>query len=224
MKTYELGGVFFNSKNAIVQHCKEILHGRAGNVNDHADFLVALLHWHTEHDQKVDVGIRRFFAAPSEYGTRCFHIERVDGTVTKWSYRACVWPPSQTTNALAGFREEIQDQIRAVFEEAFRTATNITCPLSGEPFGRDGAAVDHVAPNTLRSLVESFLHWYGVMIEEVRFAPTHDTSTSRRLDDRALADEWARFHRRHAVLRVISAKTHRSLPHRAPGIAKVQYP
>ena len=54
-----------------------------------ADILEDLLKMHPEAAEKIGRGIESFSVRTADYGTRCFWINRVDGTTEKFSFRAC---------------------------------------------------------------------------------------------------------------------------------------
>ncbi|MFG6554575.1 MULTISPECIES: DCL family protein [Rhodobacterales] len=44
---------------------------------------------HPEAAEKIGPGIESFSVRTADYGTRCFWVNRVDGTTEKFSFRAC---------------------------------------------------------------------------------------------------------------------------------------
>lgn len=54
-----------------------------------AEVLTYLVHMHPESTDKIGAGIDSFSVRTADYGTRCFWINRVDGTTEKFSFRAC---------------------------------------------------------------------------------------------------------------------------------------
>jgi hypothetical protein len=51
--------------------------------------LTHLMHMHPEAAEKIGPGIESFSVRTADYGTRCFWVNRVDGTTEKFSFRAC---------------------------------------------------------------------------------------------------------------------------------------
>lgn len=45
---------------------------------------------HPEADAKVGCGITHFSVRSADFGTKCFWINRPDGTTEKFSYKACI--------------------------------------------------------------------------------------------------------------------------------------
>src|SRR4051812_4330518 len=56
---------------------------------DAAD-LAALVRRHSEHEEKVGVGIDHFEVMSAEFGTQCFRLVRSDGTGVDFSYPHCI--------------------------------------------------------------------------------------------------------------------------------------
>lgn len=62
-----------------------------GRVSDEdASHLLALLEWHDEADEKVGLGVVGFLVGFGAFGTRCFCVERGDGTTLAFSFRHCI--------------------------------------------------------------------------------------------------------------------------------------
>lgn len=58
-------------------------------TDEDAEVLTYLVHMHPEATDKIGPGIDSFSVRTADYGTRCFWINRVDGTTEKFSFRAC---------------------------------------------------------------------------------------------------------------------------------------
>lgn len=50
-------------------------------------YLWELLQFHPDAEEKIGVGVRRFYCDKSDEGTRCFFIERINGTDIDFSYQ-----------------------------------------------------------------------------------------------------------------------------------------
>ncbi|MGR7995086.1 DCL family protein [Xanthobacter sp. ZOL 2024] len=55
-----------------------------------AVILRAALVLHPEAKEKIGSGIRDFSVRSADFGTKCFWINRTDGTTEKFSHKACV--------------------------------------------------------------------------------------------------------------------------------------
>jgi hypothetical protein len=54
-----------------------------------ARHLANLVAMHPEADEKIGEGIEGFSVRTADFGTRCFWVNRIDGTTMKFSFRAC---------------------------------------------------------------------------------------------------------------------------------------
>lgn len=57
--------------------------------------LRAALALHPEADAKIGCGIANFSVRRADFGTKCFWLNRTDGTTEKFSYKTCVYGVSQ---------------------------------------------------------------------------------------------------------------------------------
>lgn len=58
-------------------------------TDEDAEVLTQLVNMHPEATDKIGAGIDSFSVRSADYGTRCFWINRVDGTTEKFSFRVC---------------------------------------------------------------------------------------------------------------------------------------
>lgn len=58
---------------------------------DDAIVLNAALLRHPDVKQKVGAGVSHFSVRSADFGTKCFWINRIDGTTEKFSFRACIY-------------------------------------------------------------------------------------------------------------------------------------
>lgn len=55
-----------------------------------AIILTAALALHPEAKEKIGAGIKDFSVRSADFGTKCFWVNRVDGTTEKFSHKDCV--------------------------------------------------------------------------------------------------------------------------------------
>ncbi|WP_375783543.1 DCL family protein [Bradyrhizobium sp. Pha-3] len=55
-----------------------------------AAVLAEALKLHPEADEKIGPGIKDFSVRSAEFGSKCFWVNRTDGTTAKFSHTACV--------------------------------------------------------------------------------------------------------------------------------------
>lgn len=89
-----LGSEHFEKKSDAVAYLKAMLHRYdvGDRVND-ADTVVlkAALDRHPDAREKIGPGVKDFSVRSADYGTKCFWVNRTDGTTVKFSHSACVW-------------------------------------------------------------------------------------------------------------------------------------
>ena len=91
-KPVKIGSLSFAKKADADEFFKKMLYkyelGDKLSAND-AMHLTSLLAMHPDADQKIGVGIESFSVRAADYGTRCFWVNRSDGTTEKFSFKSC---------------------------------------------------------------------------------------------------------------------------------------
>lgn len=89
-----LGPLQFAKKGDAHAYLKEMLNrydiGDKIGAADEA-VLLAALQKHPEAAAKIGAGINYFSVRSADFGTKCFWVNRVDGTTEKFSYQKCVY-------------------------------------------------------------------------------------------------------------------------------------
>lgn len=89
-----LGPAHFNRKGDAAAYLKEMLYKYdLGDRVSAADALVlhGALARHPASVEKIGAGVDYFSVRSADYGTRCFWINRVDGSTEKFSINACLY-------------------------------------------------------------------------------------------------------------------------------------
>lgn len=92
-----IGGEAFNTQAEARERFRAILYKyRLGETIDAADakFMISALQRHPEAATKIGPGVQSFEVRTADFGTRCFWVNRVDGTSEKFSFNACYKPAS----------------------------------------------------------------------------------------------------------------------------------
>ena len=93
-KPITIGELHFVKRADAAAFLQAILHrydvGDKVNSADDA-ILRAALALHPEADEKIGSGVASFNVRSADFGTKCFWVNRTDGTTEKFSYRACVY-------------------------------------------------------------------------------------------------------------------------------------
>jgi hypothetical protein len=91
-KPVKIGSLSFSKKGQANDYLRDMLYkyDLGDTVTDaDAEILTHLLHMHPEAAEKIGPGIKSFSIRTADYGTRCFWVNRIDGTTERFSFRAC---------------------------------------------------------------------------------------------------------------------------------------
>ena len=93
-KPITIGSLHFERRGDAAAHLQAILHrydvGDKVNAADE-QVLRAALALHPDAESKVRDGVTDFSVRSADFGTKCFWLNRIDGTTEKFSMRACVY-------------------------------------------------------------------------------------------------------------------------------------
>lgn len=215
--SFKLDGAVYPTKAAVKKRCQELLnrYGSGETINEFA-FLYDLLGYHPNAEQKRGVGIKRFFtmiAAP--YLTKCFGLERTDGTKTDFSFGQCTSPSSQFDNLKEAMRNAIRPSIEAFklkwFIEHQNELLQVQCPDTKRWLLEHEAHVDHVAPTTFKALCQAFLMQKGIVLYQIEVVCKGDNVIAHEIADDNLRREWIAFHDVRCVLEVVSKEANLSI-------------
>jgi hypothetical protein len=93
-KSVTLGELTFPRKMDAQLHLKTMLqrYDPGDRVTDaDAIILEAALRRHPESAEKIGCGIKGFSVRSADFGSKCFWVNRLDGSTDKFSYRACIY-------------------------------------------------------------------------------------------------------------------------------------
>ena len=87
-----LGDLHFERKGDAIAYLNAML--RSYDVGDRvgeqdAAVLRIALAMHPDSQERIGAGIRDFSVRSADFGTKCFWVNRVDGTTAKFSHRKC---------------------------------------------------------------------------------------------------------------------------------------
>jgi hypothetical protein len=93
-KPITIGSLYFPKKGDAAAYLRAILHrydiGDKVSATDQ-EVLRAALALHPEATAKIGCGITYFSVRSADFGTKCFWLNRQDGTTEKFSYKACIY-------------------------------------------------------------------------------------------------------------------------------------
>jgi hypothetical protein len=92
-KPVTLGGLYFAKRGDAASFLREMLNrydlGDKVNAADE-NVLRAALALHPKVVEKIGCGVKGFSVRSAEFGSKCFWINRPDGTTEKFSYLSCL--------------------------------------------------------------------------------------------------------------------------------------
>lgn len=92
-KPVSLGPLEFRTKGDAAAFLRSMLHkhdvGDKVGAED-TEILGAALARHPESTQKIGPGIASFSVRSADFGSKCFWVNRVDGSTEKFSYKSCI--------------------------------------------------------------------------------------------------------------------------------------
>ena len=92
-KPVHVGHLHFEKKGDAVQYFQDMLSryelGDKVSAQD-TKILHNLICVHPDHKAKIGLGIASFSVRSADFGTRCFWVNRVDGSTEKFSFRSCL--------------------------------------------------------------------------------------------------------------------------------------
>ncbi len=210
MPRVEVAGRTFDSQKQLEGLCRNLWKeiDACEDVRKHpcaefAEFILCLLNRHPNAHNKLHCRPLERIELRKTGAGHGFRLHYVGGGVDDISWRKCVSgkPASQRQRLTAAFRQVVQPQI-----DEFRAANPVAkCTRCNIEFGNDDPShIDHAPPWEFRVIVEKFTGTHGEPTGDmVANAPL--TMYRHRFHDehKAYADEFARYHREHACLRVI---------------------
>ena len=93
-KPVSLGSMRFAKRGDAVAYLKDMLHRYDVGDRVSADdtlILRAALERHPDAKTKTGCGITHFSVRTADFGTKCFWVNRADGTTEKFSHIACIY-------------------------------------------------------------------------------------------------------------------------------------
>lgn len=92
-KSVNIGNLYFEKKGDATAFFKAMLNRYQveEQVSDQDGIvLLAALERHPDAKEKIGVGVDYFFVRRADYGTKCFWVMRLNGTVERFSYYSCI--------------------------------------------------------------------------------------------------------------------------------------
>ena len=213
---YQLGGMTFKTIENVRLYARAIKEKYAGPVMrlviepEYFRFMADLLRWHPNPGPKIGPGIETFWVVPDkERGCRTYHfaVRRIDGSFSHFSFNTCLNRRlvPQELRIKSALRQAINPQI-----EHYRNTNLVSdvtlCPLTGELLTLGNCHVDHVPPRTFEWLVEKWLEWNELRLDQVEIYEAVPNEAIYEMADADQQASWGEHHRLHANLRLLSVR------------------
>lgn len=219
------GSRVFQSRKAAMDFYREILRKYQidEEVSDEEDFqaLVDLIENHPESTEKIGQGIAGFFVSSADYGTRAFHVLRIDNSSTEFSYLAAV--KGERPSAITEFKEACRAAIRPSINKAKRLffenhgdeEGRVCCDVTGEMVSQDECHVDHKGALSFNVLVEMFIDANGINVTRDLVSAPSDNQYVAELIDPEMKKRWIEMHtnsvNRNKSLRIVKKEVNLKL-------------
>jgi len=215
-KSFTITGMFFETKTALVEYVKKILHSSPHYqylTPADFEFMLEILKFHPRYKQKAGCGIAALYVKPNPiYPTLGFWIVRTDGSETDFSYKECFNVSTQRARFSRACRVALEKQMMKFKEDFFNLYPGkaTICPYTGERIFFTNSDVNHKAPHEFASLVSEFISSNKIDVETVKIHGHEDGIFQDTFDDE-MAQRWVAYHNQYAELEVISPTANRIL-------------
>ncbi len=212
-KLIEISGKKFTFQKDALHFFKIMLNRVRSNQTitggDH-DMLLALIERHPEAVQKIGKGVKRFFKSPTDMGTSCFWIERIDGTKTDFSYITAV--KAKGKSLYQEFTEACRNSVgpdltnskQEFFKEHGDKNGQVTCEITHQKVAIYESHLDHKSPLTFQVIVSLFISANNISISKEMLSASTDGQFQTELLDQNIKDKFIKYHHNVADLRVIA--------------------
>lgn len=215
-----IGPKSFKYQKDAIEYFRDLLSISRANVTvdgEHHEILSALIERHPKATRKIGVGIKRFYKAPTEMGTSCFWLERVDGTKTDFSFYAAVKAKGKSLyqefaeacrNAV---KNDLEDAKKGFFEQYGDEDRKVSCDITGEKLAIYESHLDHKKPLTFQVIVRTFIIANKIEIQKSILSMSQDGQFETTFVDQSIKHQFIAYHRQVADLRIINPSANASL-------------
>lgn len=221
-KPIQIGNVEFKFQKDALAYFKEMLSSCRNNQNidtssENHSMLLALIERHPEADQKIGVGIKHFFKAPTDMGTSCFWLEREDGTKTDFSYPTAVKAKGKSLyqEFSEACRHSIKNDLIKTKENFFDAHADgegkVECEITGDRISIYESHLDHTKPLTFQVIVNTFITANKICISSDILSTSVDGQFTTEFINKDIENKFKEYHHSIAQLRIINPKSNLSL-------------
>ncbi|MEX3775669.1 DCL family protein [Pseudomonas sp. MYb118] len=169
------------------------------------EYVYELLQRHPESESKIGCGALGIYRDRSaDHPSSCFHVHRVDGSKTDFSYKACVRAsaPSLKARFYEACQRSIASTVSAQKKLAFESAGGeIPCFKTGVSTTFTTSDYRHTDPR-FRDIVENFIEINRIVMSESLLSKSGDMQYSTIFVDPVMADNFVSYHSSVAKLQV----------------------
>jgi hypothetical protein len=201
------------TKKEKTERCRMILYSTNDVVLHVSDFefLLQVFEGHQEWEQKKGVGVDFISVGMSPYKTKCFFINRIDGSKTDISFGGAITNPKPIAKVKSACRFAIREEI-ANFRKA-NVVYNVTkCPFTDYVLTQNNTHIDHYD----LTFDEMFNLWLGqeeisldYLVEQIE--ETKDNEFDTKFKDNDIEIDFVRFHNANCKLRAVSSAANLSI-------------
>jgi hypothetical protein len=173
------------------------------------DYVMALLLNHPNVNAKINnQKVKYLIVSQAKYQfNRCFHLVREDDSIEDFSIGKCI------DGEYSGFRkfsiaarQVVEDELLQYkikyFEEKANENNKVKCTISGELISKDEAHVDHREPFTFSAIVHFFIQSKSIDLDKIEYCSENQYGNI--FVDTVLIDEFSKWHKQNAMLRIVS--------------------
>lgn len=201
-----LPSISFSTKKEAAEFFKDMLNRYKDSQEigsfDHI-FLYELLLRHSEATHKIGAGVKIFFRQKSpDHPTSCFHLERIDNSLTDFSYPECIssFEPTLEQYFYRACRQSVSEVLTAKKNQLF-DGGNVRCSKTNEPVSKENSEYRHTEPKFFE-IVCQFKKELNRPINNTMFAQSNDLQYSTRFSDKNIEAEFIKFHQNIANLAI----------------------
>jgi hypothetical protein len=211
MPNFNIGTHVYSSKSAALAFYKSILSRyEVGYDLNEADFNYVLdlckMGW-TDGEGADEIENIVVDFHPHYKSTKCFQII-INGEIYQFSYRLCISGSSSNATIFTQVcRHEVKEHIRQYKKSKFLNRP-VHCAKTGEVVEWEECHVDHKSPLTFSVIVKGFVVSNGIDVDLIEYETVDWCNT---FSDRALAENFCKYHESMAVLRILSTKSNNKL-------------
>ena len=167
------------------------------------DFINDIFLDHRWYSQKTQ-GQPCWFYVDTEkkYKTRCFYIEREDGSTTDFSFYECIYPTKgYRSDFIKAARSAISEDI--IIEKKRFLTTNTTCNICKKPISLEKSHLDHY-PFKFKTILNNFIKINNIKdFKKLTELENWDNISGVQIVDRRIKDDWIHYHENHSTFRIL---------------------